>query len=83
MSLYKVCTLDVWGNEVDGYDINDYFTLVESVNIDSDDDMTAFMSEYLKGTPEQYDIEDCCNGFMEISYKGKPILHFNCIDNTY
>ena len=83
MAAFKVCTLDVWGNEEDGYAINNHFTLVESVNINSDADMTAFISEYLEGTPEQYDVQDDMNGFIEVSYRGKPILHFNCIDESY
>ena len=89
MAAYKVYTLDVWGNEEIGYDINNYFTLVDSVNINSDEDMTAFISEYLRGIPEQYYIQDDMNGFIEVSYsgkvsyRGKPILHFTCIDDTY
>ena len=82
MAEFKVCTLNVWGNG-DGYVINKHFTLVESVNINSDDDMTAFISEYLKSDPKQYDVQNDMNGFIEVSYSGKPILHFNCIDDTY
>ena len=77
---YKVCTLDVWGNEEDGYDINDYFTLCESVEINSDADMQNFMREYLKGEPDQYEITDPCNGWLEIAHEGKPILHMWEID---
>ena len=89
MAAFKVCTLDVCGNEESDYYINNYFTLVESVDINSDDDMTAFISEYLKGDPKQYDVQNDMNGFIEVSYsgkvsyRGKPILHFTCIDDTY
>jgi len=76
---YKVCTLDVWGNVKEGYDINNYFTLVESVNINSDVDMTNFLREYLKGEPSQYTIDDDYSGFIEVLYEGLPILHFNVI----
>jgi hypothetical protein len=78
MNLYKICTLDVWGNEVDGYDINDYFTYKTNFNIEELDNFNEFCEEHLIGDPNQYELNDYANGFMEIVHKetGKPILHF-------
>ena len=74
MSKYKICSLDVWGNENDGYDINDYFT-IGFVDLDQEK-LEDVLKKYLIGSPKRYEIRDECNGFLEVTYKGKPVLHF-------
>lgn len=77
---YKICTLDVWGNEKEGYEINDYFTIMDEVLIEDDESFNKCLSELLIGDVARYDIRDEFNGFIEVSYKDKPILHFYSVD---
>lgn len=77
MKTWRICTLDVWGNETDGYGINDYFTYVAECPESDLEDKTAFLIEHLIGDPNQYTWRDDCNGFIEVAHKdtGKPIFH--------
>jgi len=80
MVTYKVCTLDVWGNEDDGYEINNFFTYIEALDGSELDDFEAFCKEHLKGDPLQYEIDSCSTeSFFEIRVKktGYPVLHLD------
>lgn len=72
---HKICSLDVWGNEVDGYEINDWYT-IGYAEFTNDAEFYAVLECYLIGDVKKYDIRDECNGFIEVSdpTNGKPLL---------
>jgi len=80
MRKWKVCSLDVWGNETTGYDVNDAFTIGfcnEGDQADGEDLVESVIGEYLKGTIDNYSVSDNGDSFIEISLKstGEPVLH--------
>ena len=78
---YQILTLDVWGNEINGYEINNFFNW-KIIDADELADEKAFLTEYLIGDPDQYEIDSCSTeSFFEVRHKetGKPILHLQKI----
>jgi len=77
MKTFTVATLDVWGNEYDGWDINNYFTWRKDVTEEELHDINAFLKEHCKGKPEDYEIYDSHSGFIEVTVAktGEPVLH--------
>lgn len=60
MSLWNVYALDVWGNEEDGYDVNDRF-LIGEFDDNGKEDIVSWL--YLKeftasDNPEDFEVED-------------------------
>lgn len=78
---YKATTLDVWGNQEDGYEINNFFNY-QTIDGEDLENFKAFCEEHLMGDPEQYEIDDCSTeSFYEIRVKdtGYPVLHLQAI----
>lgn len=77
MSKYKVCELDVWGNEKDGYEVNNWYT-TGFITLNDQDDLITELNKQLeyKVNVNLVDVHDEYNGFIEIADKktGKPLL---------
>jgi len=76
---YNVCTLDVWGNENDGFEVNDSFK-VGTINLYavSTDEQILNAISLLGYNVEGLEIEDYSdNSFIAISEKetGKPVFN--------
>jgi hypothetical protein len=77
MDCWKMFTLDVWGNEKDGWEVNDLY-FWRKVTEQEIDDREEFVKEHLIGDVKQYEIDACSTeGFLEIRHikSGKPIVH--------
>jgi hypothetical protein len=72
--------MEVWGNEIDGWDVNNWFNY-EVIDASDLDNFEAFCREHLRGDPSQYELIE--NGYPEIVHAetGKPILQFYPIDD--
>ena len=80
--LYEVCSLDVWGNAEEGYDVKDVYKIGV---VELDEDMAD--SEILQACVDQGFLDDCAvelgevetsdGAFITISVKsdGKPVLN--------
>lgn len=78
---YQATTLDVWGNQEDGYEINNFFNY-KVIDAEELEDFRAFCLEHFKGDPDQYEIDSCSTeSFYEIRVKetGYPVLHLQQI----
>lgn len=78
---YQAFTLDVWGNQTDGYEINDFYKyqIIDGSDLDNFKD---FCAEHLLGNPDQYEIDSCSTeSFFEIRCieTGEPVLHLQRI----
>ncbi len=79
---WTVCSLDVWGNERDGYEVNNIFrTEFDDLYISedtTDKEIIQFLKRigYLKKTckDSKFDI-DGDDMFMYIDYCGQPVCH--------
>lgn len=79
MAIYKVCSLDVWGNAEDGWDVNDLFVQgrIELADSDGKDEILAkLMAEGFLRAGLRLDIDDSDAWLITIDFahNGMPLL---------
>lgn len=81
MNKYNVYSLDVWGNEEDGYEVNDrsFIGTIELYNEFTDQDVIQALLEadilnsFSGKVVDMFDIQSE-EGHIDIDYKDKPLL---------
>jgi hypothetical protein len=88
MSTFRLITYDVWGNEKDGYEVNQAFTTNECYEIPDSDESSEQIIATLKkqGCFKKYvrksSIEiDGDTDVIYVSYKGRPEFELRKEDN--
>lgn len=75
---YNIFSLDIWGNEEDGWERNDYFSQGTIEILEGENPIKRLIDEnYLVEDAEKFvQYEDFSNGYIDIllNENGKPIL---------
>ena len=76
--IYEVRTLDVWGNEEDGFEVNDWRKVgqIEVADMATDEEILDALigREYL--STRCVDVDDVGDGMIDIVLpSGRPLLH--------
>lgn len=81
--MVRVWTYDVWGNEKDGYEVNDRYEVGTYKDMDSifqakDGDIISWLKDeghLVKGTHlKSFEIDGDGEQYLTIDFKGRPIL---------
>ena len=78
---FTIKFLDVWGNEEDGFEVNDVLS-TDTIDSSELDNFTAFCNTYLRGPSDLYKIiwHDENSGEVNLKVNGRPILNFERIN---
>ena len=86
---YQICTYDLWGNEQDGYEVNDVysqgsdFVFAESV-VENDRELVKNLKKMLnlkKGLKLSFfDVDGEGNEIIYVNYRGMPICEMRMVE---
>jgi hypothetical protein len=90
LAVYRVLSLDVWGNEEDGWDLNQSFSTNRLYEIDFEDDEQILAQLKASGeladwiSLDDIDIDGDQNTlFIENSHNSRPLLHLEFVEPLY
>jgi len=80
---YKLYTYDLWGNDKDGYQINDYYEqsdIYEVIDPDNDSDLIS-MIDFTNPESIEINHSESCNDYIYFqTHAGKPVCELRRID---
>lgn len=79
--LYRLCTYDLWGNEKDGFEVNDVFPMyvfdVPDRVMETDRKLIKFLKRELSLTGRYFrfwDVQGEAKHVLYFSYRGRPVF---------
>lgn len=82
---YQLCLLDVWGDEKDGFEVNDISktqTFIDIPDASTDDEIMAILEKNEIIRPVGLSVNDtwCPDIFIDDAKTGKPIIRLDAIN---